>query len=239
MAWALVQKAALGSVNTAVATASSLAFGANPTVGNWIVIWAWGWTDQTHNQTPALSDTGGNTYTIPTNAYQNQATDLWCICGWTKVATSGASFKVTSGGPATSLTNGPSINVCGAEFSGGASSAADGNAVGTTGTSVTIAPGSLSFTANDLIVSVSVDDNTTYGGSTPSGFTRADFQNNGTNFQVGEGIYAIGPASPTNPSRTITSAKWASSQFGLLAGAGGPVLIDLMHRPSFMPLLTM
>jgi hypothetical protein len=137
------------------------------------------------------------------------------------VATSGSSFKVTSGGPATSLSTGPSINVCGAEFSGGASSPADGNAVGTTGTSVTIAPGSLSFTANDLVISVSVDDNTTYGGSTPSGFTRSDFQNDGTNFEVGEGIYAIGPTSPTNPSRTITSAKWCSSQFALLAAATG------------------
>jgi hypothetical protein len=224
-----VQDAALGAGGPAATTQQTGAFSTNPTVGNYIIAIAWGWNSNAHNQTPALSDTGGNSYTVPANVYQNQATDLWCIAGLAKVVTSGASFKVTSGGPASG--GGGSICVAAAEFSAiPASSPQDGTAAGTTGTSVTVAPGSMTITIGSLVISICTDDNTTYGGSTPTGFTRIAFENDGTNFEVGEGAYAIGPASPTNPSRTVTSAKWAASQFALLTLPTG-VLPDFSLFP--------
>ncbi len=217
MSWLLVQSTTLGT-NSGGNSQATGAFATNPTVGNYLIVWAWGWTSSNHG-TVAFSDTGGNVYTVPTGSQQDQTRDLWCAIGFAKVATSGATFKVTCTPNASST---GSILVVASEFSGGlASGPLDGAAVGTTGTSTSVAPGSLSFTAGDLVVAVSVDDNNTYGGSTPAGFTRVANETNGSTFEVGEAVYAIAPASPTNPARTITSAKWAAVQLALKPAAGG------------------
>jgi len=223
MSIAHVQDAAIGAVSNG-ASQQSGAFGANPTVGNYVVAYAWGWADTAHHHPTAcvFTDTGGNTYTVPAGVFRDQASDLWCAAAYAPVATGGASFKVTATPTGSGGTYNGSVVVCAAEFSGVASSSPlDGSAAGATGTSTTVAPGSMTLTAGSLVVAVGTDDNSTYGGSTPTGFTRVGFQNNGSSFQVGEAVYAIGPTSPANPSRTITSAKWAAAQFALLAAGGG------------------
>lgn len=222
MSIAHIQDTTLGTATNPTVAAQTGAFGANPTIGNYIVVFAWGWTSAVHTNALAFSDTGGNSYTVPTGAFKDQATDLWCAVGYAKVATSGATFKVTA--TYNNGISGATINVCAAEFSGvAAASPLDGSAIGATGTSTSAAPGSLSFTSGDLVVAVSVDDNTSYTGSTPTGFTRVQNQSNGTSFEVGEGIYAVAPASPTNPTRTITSAKWCAAQLALLAVSAAAV----------------
>jgi hypothetical protein len=197
---------------------ASTALGSNPTVGNYLVMWGWGWasntTASTITGTFSVTDTGTtNTWTLYKQA---QANDVWVVCGWTKLVASGATFKVTMNNMPTSSSG----NIIIAELSGvQAATPVDGTPTGTTGTSTAVAPGSMAITAGSFVGSVSSDGNSTYGGSTPAGFTRAGFQNNGSSNQVGEGIYAINLASPSNPSRTVTSAKWAAQQFALLAAA--------------------
>lgn len=229
MAIALVQTAALGSTGSGTSQQTS-AFGAQPTVGNYLVAWAWGW-DNSHptHVSCGFTDTGGNTYAVPAGAFQTIGSDLWVAVGYTKVATAGASFKVTA-----TPVNSPtgylgSLMVVAVEFSGVAgTSPVDGAAVGTTGTTGIPAPGSKTLTAGDLVVALFSSDQTTYttfGYSTPSGFTRAAFQNDGSSFQVGEAIYAIGPASPSNPSWKTGTVNWAAAQFALLAASGGGAAI--------------
>jgi hypothetical protein len=225
-----IQNAAIGSTGSGSSIQTS-AFGSNPTVGNYIVGYCWGWGNTSdHPTSVTFTDTGGNTYAVPTGAFKDQANDLYLAVGYAKVVTSGATFKVTA--TANGTTAHESVMCCAAEFSGiAASSPEDGAAVGATGTSVTVAPGSKSLTSGSLVVAVMSDDNTSFGGSTPTGFTRVGFQNNGSSFQVGEGIYAINPTSPTNPSRTITSAKWAAAQFALLAAGTATKAPPPSRRP--------
>lgn len=219
MGIALAQSIPTIATTGAATSLASNALASNPTVGNYLTMWGWGWSSATTagsiTSTFSVTDTGGNSWTIYKQAL---GSDLWVVCGWAKVGTSGSTFKVTMN----NMPAGSSGDILLAEWSGVVgTSPVDGTPTGTTGTSVTVAPGSMAITAGSLVIAVSSDDNTTYGGSTPSGFTRAGFQNNGSSNQVGEGIYAIGPTSPSNPSRTITSAKWAAQQFALLAAAGG------------------
>jgi hypothetical protein len=98
MAIALVQTAAIGSTGSGTSQQTS-AFATSPTVGNYLVAWAWGWNSGTHTKTPGFTDTAGNTWVVPTNAYQHQAADCWAVVGYTKVAATGASFRVTSTEP--------------------------------------------------------------------------------------------------------------------------------------------
>lgn len=219
MAIAFVQTGALGSAGTATSQQTSI-FGTNPTVGNYLVAWAWGWSSS-HQATPAFSDTGSNSWTVPTNAYQQIAADLWCIAGYTKVATSGSSFRITI--TTTGWTSG-AIMVVASEFSGVASaSPLDGSAVGTTGTTGAPAPGSLSFTSGDLLVAVMANDGsgnpTTV--TTPSGWTSVGKQTNGASFEVGDAIYQIAPASPVNPTWNSSTVKWSASQFALKSATTG------------------
>jgi hypothetical protein len=228
MAIALVQTAVLGAIGSG-ASQQTGAFAAQPTVGNYLLAWAWGWNGQGGTiGFSAFSDTGANAYTVPANAKQGINNDLWCAVGYAKVATAGASFKVT----ATATATGGSVMVVASEFSGVlAASPVDGAAVGITGTTGIPAPGSLAFTAGDLVVAVMARDATTYLGSTPTGFTRAAFQNDGTNFQVGEALYAIGPASPTNPAWATSTTSWGTAQFALKAAAGGGAAAFVARRP--------
>jgi hypothetical protein len=218
-----VQDAALGSASAATSQQTG-AFAANPTVGNYLVAWGWGWMGSAHDLTPSFSDTaGGNTWVVPANGYQQIALDLWGFLGYAKVAATGASFKISSTGARTAT--GGSIMVCAAEFSGVAStSPLDGSAVGTTNTTGIPAPGNLTLTSGSLVLGLMTSDQTTYttfGYSTPTGFTRAGMQNDGSTFQVGEAIWAINPTSPSNPSWATGTVKWAAAQFALLAAAGG------------------
>jgi hypothetical protein len=221
MAISLVQTAALGSTGSGLSQQTS-AFGANPTVGNYLIAWAWGWNGSNHS-TPTFTDTAGNAWAIPAGGLQEIAADLWLAVAYAKVTATGATFKVTCAEGTAG--NFGSIMVVASEFSGiPATSPSDGAAVGATGTTGVPAPGSLTLTSGSLVVALFATDQTTYvtyGYSTPAGFTRAAFQNDGTNFQVGEAIYAIDPSSPSNPSWATGTVKWAAAQFALLATGGG------------------
>lgn len=162
----------------------------------------------------AFSDTGGNAWTNYTKVI---ASDLWLSIGWAKIATSGASFKTTA--TTTSMGTG-SIIVVQAEFAGVKStSPVDGTPTGTTGTTGVPAPGSMSFTNGSLVVAVFSADQSTYntfGYATPTNFTRAGYENDGSTYQVGEGIYWLSGTSATNPSWKTSTVKWAAEQFSLL-----------------------
>lgn len=219
MAIAFVQTATLGSTGSGASQQTS-AFGSNPTVGNYLVAWAWGWNSTvTHLASHfVFSDTGSNAWSPL--GFQSLSADLWLIMGYAKVATGSASHKITM--TLTGESTG-SVMVCGSEFSGVAStSPLDGAAVGTTGTTGIPAPGSLSLTAGDLVLALMTTDQTTYttfGYSTPTGFTRVGMQNDGSTFQVGEAVYAINPSSPTNPAWKTGTVKWAANQFALKAAS--------------------
>jgi hypothetical protein len=227
MAISLAQTAVLGALGSGT-TQQTSAFGANPTVGNYLVAWAWGWGGGGAGSSFSFADTGSNTYTFPTNAKQGTAVnDVWCMVAYTKVATTGASFKVTA--TVTGGSNG-SIMVVASEFSGvAASSPLDGTAAaGATASTGVPAPGSLTLASGSLAVGVFSSDQTTYttfGYGTPSGFTRVGFQDNGSSFQVGEAVYAIGPASPSNPSWKTGTVNWAAVQFALKSAAGGAAFV--------------
>lgn len=231
MAIALVQTAALGSTGSGTSQQTS-AFASNPTVGNYIVAWAWGWNPATGTTAPAISDTGGNSYTIPTGGFQERTGDLWSVVAWTKVATSGATFRLTVTKAATWSAG--SLMIVASEFSGvAAASPLDGTPAGTNSTTGVPAPGSMAVASGSLVAPVMVRDSTTFLGSTPTGFNRVAFQNDGTNFEVGEAIYAINPSSPANPSWATSTTAWAASQFALLAASGGSAF--LARRPLLVP----
>jgi hypothetical protein len=232
MSIALVQTANLGSTSGALSQ-QTLAFGTPPTVGNTIVAWAWGWQGATHNQTPAFSDTGGNAYTVPAGAYQHLAADLWAILGFAPVANTGASFKVTTTQPSSTTSN--SIMVVAVEFSGvAATDPLDGAAVGTAPgtTAQTFAPGDLDLTAGSLVAAILSADiaGNPANLTSPSLWSSAARVLDGVTFEVGEALYQLDPATPTNPTWTTTAAAtvWAAIQFALLAesttggGGGGP-----------------
>jgi hypothetical protein len=226
MAIVWVQNAAIGSTSAGTSQATS-AFPASPTVGNYVVWTGWGWNSGSPGQTnatiTATDSATGNTWIKPANVFQKRATDLWCSGGYAKIANTTASFTVTV--TDSSGSGNGAIMICAAEFSGvAASSPEDGTGVGANGSSVTVAPGSKSITSGSLVVLVAADDNTTFTGSTPTGYTRVGFQNNGSTFEVGEGAYAINPSSPTNPSRTITTNPWVAGLFALLAAGTSDTL---------------
>lgn len=217
MAITFVQKTSLGTSGASSGAVSSGAFGTNPTVGNYIIIWAWGWTSNAGTISPALADTGSNSYTTPANVLQKQSLDLWCTMGYTKVGTSGASFKVS----VTPGVNGGSVCVCGAEFSGlPASAPGDGAPIGTTGTTGAPAPGSMAISAGDLTCAVMTDDDTTTTTpTTPTNFISVQAENSAS-IQIGEAVYVINLASPSNPAwQNFGSFKWGSSQMAFKAGA--------------------
>lgn len=221
MAITLVQTTTLGATGNGTSQQTGT-FAAQPTVGNYIVAWGWGWSNNAHG-TPAFTDTGGNAYTVPSGAFQHIALDLWSLISYAKVATAGATFKVT-------LTSNMGINasvmVVAFEFGGvAATSPLDGTAGGTTGTTGVPAPGSKPLTSGSLVVAGMARNSTTFLGSTPTGFTRAAFQNDGTNFEVGEALYAINPASPTNPAWATSTTSWSASQFALLAAGAAPAFV--------------
>jgi hypothetical protein len=223
MAIALIQTAGLGA-NGGGSSQQTLSFGVPPTVGNTIVAWTWGWSSAGHGapQASTFSDTGGNSYLIPVGASYGQNFDLWLGVGYARVLTAGASFKVTA---TPNVGSNSSIMVVASEFSGvAAASPVDGGAaVGANGSTGVPAPGNLSFGPGDLLVAVMARDSASFLGSTPTGWNRIAFQNDGAAFSVGEAIYAIDPASPTNPSWATSTTVWGASQFALLAEAtGGP-----------------
>lgn len=228
-----------------VASANSLAstaFGSNPTVGNYVIAFAWGWSSSTpavNNST--FTDTGGNSWTTYGQSILN---DLWLLVGWMKVATSGASFKTTwnrGGAPWGS----PSIIVVQMEVAGIVSSSpVDGTPTGTTGTTGVPAPGSMSFTNGSFVASCFVAGQTTYttfGYATPTNFTRAGFETDGSTYEVGEGSYWLAGTSATNPSYKTGTVKWACQQFALLptAAAATQPPYDTAHSPQHQATMAM
>lgn len=231
MAIAFAQKTSLGTLASGT-TVSAGTFAANPTVGNYVIAWTWaysGTTTAAGNVT--LSDNiGGNTYTQIGFVQRTQdiANFFWCALFYSRVAATGASFapKVTT------TVSGSGLCICAAEFSGGAaSSPADGAAVTASAATGAPAPGSKAFTAGDLVCAVMVDGNTsgTSTVTTPSGFTSVQQETNGVSFPVGEGVYALAPASPTNPTWNSVAFDWAASQFALLPAAGAAFVADLPY----------
>lgn len=215
MGIALAQSIPTIASNNSATALSSNSLASNPTVSNYITFWAWGWNSSGHATVPTVSDTGGNSYTT---YFQNRSGDAWALCGWAKVGTSAATFKVSLA-TGTGWSAG-AMDIVIAEWSGVVgTSAVDGTPIGTTGTTGSPAPGSMTITAGSLVCGVMVRDDTAYVGSTPSGFTRAGFQNNGSTNEVGEAIYAIGPTSPSNPTWGNSTNAWAAQQFALLAAA--------------------
>lgn len=220
----------------AIGNASSLAstaFGSNPTVGNYVVAWAWGWSSDTH--TPAsiafTDSAGGNTWTT---YHQDIAADLWVAVGWMKVANTGATFKTTITNPGGSGSN----SIVQAELSGVlAASPVDGTPTGTTGTTGIPAPGSMAFTTGSVVIAAFSSDQTTYttfGYATPTNFTRAGFQNDGSGNEVGEAIYWLSGTTPSAPTWKTGTVKWASQQFALLpAVAATP---NICHYPGLWSL---
>jgi hypothetical protein len=229
VAISFVQTAVLGSTSSGASIQTS-AFAANPTVGNYLVAWAWGWTSNTTSAAPAFSDTGTNAYTIPTNCFLFQASDLWLAVGYTKVAISGATFKVTITKAAAWVSG--SMMCVASEFSGiAATSPLDGTAVGTSPgtTAQSFAPGNLTLASGSLVVAGFCGDvaGNPANLTSPSGWSSAGQQLNGTTFQVGEGVYRINPASPANPtwSTTAAAAKWGAAQFALKTATGGAAFV--------------
>jgi hypothetical protein len=223
MAIVLVQTAALGATGSG-STIQTSAFGVQPTVGNYIVAWHWGWAGAHTGSIGAtcFTDTGSNSYTnIGAQTIDNST---YSLMGYTKVVTAGASFKITATPVMTGLTTGDRLVVA-CEFSGILStSPVDGTPIGAVGTTGAPAPGSLSFSSGDIVTAVLCRNEATYPGFTPTGFNRVAFENDGTNFQVGEAIYAINPTSPTNPSWITSSTSWSCSQAALKAAAAGGVI---------------
>lgn len=228
-----VQKTTLGTT-TAGTSQSSGAFAASPTAGNYVVVWTWGWESAaiTASAVTCADNATGNTYTRA--AFQIAPAGGWSALFYAKVVGTVGSFT-----PTVSVAGGHVIEACAAEFSGVApSSPADGAAVGTTGTTGAPAPGSMTFTAGDLIVAVMQDDFSAAATvTTPTGFTSVQKDTDGVSHEVGEGVYALAPSSPTNPTwNSIGATGWGASQLALKAApglAGLPLVVrQAVHRAS-------
>jgi hypothetical protein len=221
-----VQDTGLGTT-AAAGSQQTGAFGSNPTVGNYVVAFAWGAPGSgTVNNPVSFSDSAGNTYTIPTNAYQfSSNSGCWCAVGYAKVGSTGASFKVT-------VTHGSGwtsgiICVVASEFSGvAASSPQDGSAVGqgSTSSASSFSPGTNSYSSTSLVVAVMVNNQGNLITLTdPSGYSVPAHEADGSSFEVGGSAYKIAPSGSQNPtwSQNQSANLWAAAQFGLLAGGSG------------------
>lgn len=225
-----VQTAALGS-HTSATSQQSGAFPSNPTVGNNIGAWCWGQVDGATPTSVTFTDSGGNSYTVPANVFQVKQTTgtirVYFAAGYARVTTSAASFKATAtvNGTAGGTTT---INVCAAEFSGvAATSPLSGTPVGNTSTAAgTFSLGNMTVGAGDLVLCGCTNSDST--GSPPFNFTGSGYtsvakqvDNAGQVFGIGQGLYAIGPTSPTNPAWSDTNNPvWAGGQFALKAAGG-------------------
>jgi hypothetical protein len=225
MATSFVRKTTLGAIGSGT-TVSTGAFAANPSVGDYVVAWAWGYSGTTlavaANVTCA-DNIGGNAYTQVgfQSVVRDASNRYWVAMFHAKVAATGANFA-----PAiTTSIAGSGLQVCAAEFSGVAATApADGAAVSASApgpSSSSPAPGSKSFAAGDVVCAVMVNAMfvSPQTVTTPSGFTSVQKETDGVNFLVGEGVYAVAPTSPTNPTWNAVADAWAASQFALLAAA--------------------
>jgi hypothetical protein len=228
MAIAWVQDSTTGETEPTSVSVTT-AFGATPpAAGHYIVVWAWGWNSanpHTAGHFTCADNATGGTNTYIQEGFQSQAGDCWSCMFYATVTNTKANLIVT-----VTLTseNTGYVNAVASEFSGVlASTPVDGSAVGTTGSSGSAAPGNLTVAAGDLVCCVvSIDSATSV--TVPTGFTNPDSANNpivnGSVFQSGGGAYKINPGTPTNPTWTVTSGKWSTSQFALKTAVAADTL---------------
>lgn len=221
MAIALVQQTTLGSNGSATSVATG-AFATAPTVGNYVIAWAWVGSKTGANwASTAFSCTDNFSNSYSSIGFSASGNTLVALMYYAKVATTGSAFTVTL-----TASNRTKLDVVAAEFSGLVASSPTDNALGTTGTTGAPAPGSMTlFNAGDLVIAVMASAAAANPATvtTPSGFTAVATQTNGSTFSVGQAIYAINPGSPTNPTWNSGTVAWGAYQAALLAAAaGGP-----------------
>lgn len=212
MGWAHVQDTP-GSGNSSgggsVSTINLPAFGSPNQIGNFIVVWAWGFRSGQTSGNVTVTDNAQTPNTYTQLFFKMSPSVGWCCVFLARIA-----LLPSSGNLAVSVSVGPAqqAEACAAEFSGGTLKL-DGSAVLSNGTSSTT-PTSGSYStavSNDLIIGVLADDASTNGltVTTPSGFTAAGTFVNGGTSEVGQGCYQI--ASGTVSS---TTAQWSVSGGG-------------------------
>jgi hypothetical protein len=220
MSIAHIQDTSVGS-NAAVTSVSTGAFASNPGTGgmDYVVAFVWGVGTSVVladlNITDTYSNGPGGSYTLI--GFKANTTVFGCMA-YAPVTTTGASFAVTAHNSVSGK-----LSIVASEFTGiAATSPVDGSAVSASGTSQTAAPGNLTVTAGDLVLAVVCDLDVQFSPvlNTPAGWNSAGKATSSLT-AVGQGIWAVNPSSPTNPSWTVgtgSNAAWVASQFAMLAG---------------------
>lgn len=228
MGWAHIQDTP-GSNNvnaTGSGTTQALtAFGSAVTLGDQVIVWAWGTSGSAivaANVT--CSDNGATPNSYTQLIFAVQGTNKWVAIFEAATITSNPNSGNLVPTVTSSVTTG--LNACGSEFSGG-SSATDGSNSAVSGSPGTApAPGNITTTSSaDLLLTIFTDASGLNPETitSPGSYTSTGIQTNGSSFDCGQGMWWIPNAIVTNNNPTWTlgdSVNWSAAQIALKAGGG-------------------
>jgi hypothetical protein len=222
VAISLVQKSTLDAESNGTSTSSS--FSAGFTLGNLIVVHAWGSPGPATGNDITCTDGSGNTYTLRLYQTTGPGAAIWLAIWTAPVTQDGVSPDTV----VVHYSTGSNTLVSIAEEWTGQASSPIGNSSSNSGINSVMTPGSMAVSAGSL-VTTAVSYFTPGNPTQPAGYTVLG-EDTGTSAGIEDGAvaYAIGPASPVSAGWTVmymlapVTTQYVAGQLEILAASSTP-----------------